>query len=154
MDVNSEVIKEEELKILSLLKRREQGESVYELKKELNDTMEKHLRVFRNRKGMEEAREKIKELRERFDKVRLKDSSPYYNLELLAYFELRNMLDLAGAVVESALFREESRGPHYRTDFPQKDDKNWLKHTLVEMHGQEYHLSTESVRITHFKPNS
>lgn len=151
-DVNSDIIKDQELSILALLKNKESGESVYELKKELNETMEKHLRVFRNREGMETARNAIKELRERFKKVRLKDSSPYYNLELLAYFELKNILDLAGAVVESALFREESRGPHYRTDFPQKDDKNWLKHTLVEMRQEEYYVTTEPVRMTHFKP--
>ncbi len=152
-DVNPDVFEEKELQILSLLKSKTPGESVYELRKELNETLEKHLRVFRNKEGMKKARDKLAELKERFKKVRLKDSSPYYNLELLAYFELRNMLDLAGAIVESALFREESRGPHYRTDFPHKDDKNWLKHTIVEMTEYGYKLSTEPVRITHFKPN-
>ena len=138
--------------INSLLKSRMGTESVYRLREELISVIEDNLRVFRNKKGMLEAWNKIFELKERFKNVALSDSSHFYNLELLSYFELKNMLDLAGAVVESALFRKESRGPHFRTDYPRRDNKNWLRHTIVIMEGDSYKVTTEPVRITYFEP--
>ena len=151
-DADEKFAREQERFINTLLNSKNGKESVYKLRNELNNVMESNLRVFRNENGMLEAKSKIRELKERFSNVRLVDSSHYYNLELLSYFELRNMLDLAEAVVESALFRKESRGPHFRTDYPVKDDVNWLKHSIIRMKGNFYELSTEPVKISYYYP--
>ncbi len=150
-DINPKMAKDTEKFIKSLLRQTGKN-SVYEVKRALNETMEKHLRVFRNGKGMESALSEVRALKEEFKNIRIKDKSPFYNLELLTYFEVRNMLDLAPAVITSALHRKESRGPHFRTDYPLKDNKNWLKHTIVRSVNGDLEVSTEPVRITHFKP--
>ena len=80
---------------------------------------------------MTAAVDQIKLLRERFEKVGIDDHSRTFNTELTALLELSGMLDIAQAIIESALRREESRGAHQRTDFPNRDDEHFLAHTLV-----------------------
>jgi len=150
-DVRQSKVKDTETFIQSLFNGSGKN-SIYEIKKELNNAMEKNLRVFRNEDGMKKALNTVESLRDGLKSVVIKDRSPYYNLELVTYFEVRNMLDLAPAIIKSAIFRKESRGPHFRTDFPLRDNKNWLKHTLVRKKGDEFEVETEPVRLTFFKP--
>jgi len=75
-----------------------------------------------------------------------------YNLALQEVLELKHMLNLSEAIVRCALARKESRGAHYRNDFPHRDDKNWLKHTLVFIEDEKYKLDYKPVVITRFEP--
>jgi succinate dehydrogenase / fumarate reductase flavoprotein subunit len=84
--------------------------------------------------------------------VKIEDRGSKYNTEVLEVVELENLLDLAEALVESALGREESRGAHSREDFPKRDDINWLKHTLAYKTPQGIAFKFKPVTITKFQP--
>ncbi len=131
---------------------REEGEPAPIIRKELNETMQAHCAVFREEKSLKQGLEKVMELRERFKNVSLTDRSGRYNMELPAVTELGNMLEISGAILLGALKRTESRGAHFRTDHPDRDDRNWLKHTMVSLKDGEYRLRYSDVSITIFKP--
>lgn len=99
---------------------------------ELGQTMNTNLAVFRNYNGMKKALSEIDRLRDRFSKVVVADKGKTFNTNLLFTLELGFMLDCAETIVSSAIERKESRGAHTRTDMPERDDKNWLKHILVK----------------------
>jgi succinate dehydrogenase / fumarate reductase flavoprotein subunit len=127
-------------------------EKVFDLGNEMKKVMFDDVGIFRSGKGMSEALEKVRELRERFNHVHVSDTGRVFNTELLNAWELGNMLELAEVVTASALNREESRGGHAREDFPQRDDKNWLKHTLVWSKDGKLELGDKPVVITNFQP--
>jgi len=108
-------------------------ESTYKLRTELQDSMFENAGVFRTEESLNKQKEKIKELRERFKNIRIDDKSKIFNTDLQEAIELGHMLDYAAFIVEGAIARKESRGAHYREDFPNRDDKNFLKHTLAFM---------------------
>jgi succinate dehydrogenase / fumarate reductase flavoprotein subunit len=87
--------------------------------------------IFRSGKGMEEALTVVRELKERYKHVSVTDTGRIFNMELINVWELGNLLDLAEAITVSAIARTESRGGHSREDYPDRDDKNWLKHSLA-----------------------
>src|SRR4030095_16597639 len=87
--------------------------------------------IYRTGSGMEEAMDKILELKEKYRNVKVSDMGKIFNTELMNAWELGNMLDVAEAVTVSALNRTESRGGHAREDYPQRDDENWLRHSLI-----------------------
>ncbi len=107
------------------------NENAYVIRNELNQTMDKKAGVFRDEQGLKQALEKIHELKERMIQVRINDHSRIYNTELLNVLEIQNLLDLSEVVVGGALRRRESRGAHARRDYAERDDVNWLKHTLA-----------------------
>jgi len=114
--------------------------------------MSEHVGVFRTQKGLSEAFEKVKELRERFKKVKISDTGEQFNMELISAWELSNLLDLALVTSASALARKESRGAHSREDFPERDDKNWLKHTLATLDQDgKVELNYKPVKFTRFE---
>jgi len=82
--------------------------------------------VYRTEESLQAVRDSILELRNRFQRVHVQDESPYFNTELVEALELGFMLDVAWTIAESALQRTESRGAHYREDYPERDDTNWL----------------------------
>ena len=98
---------------------------------ELRDTMEANCGVFRTEETLSKQKEVLEKLCDRFKKVRLDDRGKVFNLDLIETLELGHMLEFSKAIVEGALARTESRGAHYRDDYPERDDKNWLKHTLA-----------------------
>lgn len=108
----------------------DKGERVHDIRQELKRIMQNDFSVFRTRKVMEEGVEKLKNLRERLGKAVLSDKSQTFNTARVEALELDNLMAVAVATAVSALTREESRGAHSREDFPKRDDKNWLKHTL------------------------
>ncbi|MEI8186888.1 MAG: FAD-dependent oxidoreductase [Chlorobiaceae bacterium] len=103
------------------------------LREELGQTLAINVGIFRESSLLHKGIHDIAELKERFKKVRVFDSSDVFNTNLMQVLELKNMLDLAETVAVGALAREESRGSHTRVDFPVRDDDKWHKHTLATL---------------------
>lgn len=106
-------------------------ERVAELRRELQETMDANVMVFRTEQTIKTAVEKIAELRERYRNVAIQDKGKRFNTDLLEAIELGNLLDLAEVMAVSALARKESRGGHYREDYPNRDDVNFMRHTMA-----------------------
>jgi fumarate reductase flavoprotein subunit len=109
-------------------------ERIATLRDEMQTAMEESAGIYREGKSLARGAEKIRELKERFCRLDLHDRSKTFNTERVAAFELSCMLDVAEAIVASALEREESRGAHQRTDFPNRDDDTFLAHSLAYRH--------------------
>ncbi|AKZ57718.1 succinate dehydrogenase, flavoprotein subunit [Streptomyces ambofaciens ATCC 23877] len=106
-------------------------ERVAELRRELQECMDANVMVFRTEQTIKTAVEKIGELRARYKNVSIQDKGRRFNTDLLEAVELGNLLDLAEVMAVSALARKESRGGHYREDFPNRDDVNFMRHTMA-----------------------
>ncbi|MFJ1793477.1 succinate dehydrogenase flavoprotein subunit [Kitasatospora griseola] len=106
-------------------------ESVAQIRKELQESMDTNVSVYRTGKTLQQAVEDVTALKERFKNVAIQDKGSRYNTDLLEAIELGNLLDLAEVLVVSALAREESRGGHYREDFPTRDDVKFMQHTMA-----------------------
>jgi succinate dehydrogenase / fumarate reductase flavoprotein subunit len=137
---------------VSELKNSRGKERPADIRDALQDEMMDKASVFREAKSLTAMREKLRELHERYRQVRVQDQSAGYNTELLEVIELGCLLDLAEVLVESALARQESRGAHFREDFPKRDDPNWLKHTLLYKGEKGSKLKYKPVTITKFEP--
>ncbi|MFF7469614.1 succinate dehydrogenase flavoprotein subunit [Streptomyces sp. NPDC008092] len=125
------------------------NERVATLRKELQETMDANVMVFRTEQTIKTAVEKIAELRERYKNVSIQDKGRRFNTDLLEAIELGNLLDLAEVMAVSALARKESRGGHYREDYPNRDDVNFMRHTMAYREvGDD---GTESIRLD-YKP--
>jgi succinate dehydrogenase / fumarate reductase flavoprotein subunit len=115
--------------------------------------MERHCSVFRTEAGLREALRGVWELQDRYRRVGLWDRGRVYNQELVEAFETGCLLDVAEATVVSALHRTESRGTHFREDYPHRDDTRWLRHTLVWRPAPRQHrLEDKPVVVTRFAP--
>jgi len=106
-------------------------EHIVTIRSEMHQAMESGAGIYRNQASLQQAADKLRGLRERFLDISLDDHSLTFNTELVAALEQSFMLDVGSAIVESALHRTESRGAHQRTDFPGRDDRNFLAHTLI-----------------------
>ncbi len=104
-------------------------ENPFQLWRELGDTMSKNVTVTRYNDRMKETDAKLVELQERYKKVNLSDKSMWSNQSFLFARQMENMLQLARVVTQGALLRDESRGSHYKPDFPERDDERFLKTT-------------------------
>ncbi|MET8962672.1 succinate dehydrogenase flavoprotein subunit [Streptomyces sp. NPDC004074] len=125
------------------------SERVADLRRELQETMDANVMVFRTEQTIKTAVEKIAELRERYKNVAIQDKGKRFNTDLLEAIELGNLLDLAEVMAVSALARKESRGGHYREDYPNRDDVNFMRHTMAYREvGDD---GTESIRLD-YKP--
>ena len=127
-------------------------ERIFTLRKEMNETMETSAGIYRSEKSLRETRDKIKELKDRFSNINMEDKSLNFNTELTTALELEFMLDVAETIVYSALERTESRGSHQRTDFPERDDEKFLKHSLVYQGDDEPRIDYKDVVITKWPP--
>jgi succinate dehydrogenase / fumarate reductase flavoprotein subunit len=128
------------------------SERVAQIRAELQEAMMTDAGVFRTGDGLKRLQQKLGELRNRYSQIRIDDKSRTFNMELMEAIELGFLLDCAEAVTASALAREESRGAHYREDFPARDDANWLKHTLIARTSGGLQLFYKPVVITRFEP--
>jgi succinate dehydrogenase / fumarate reductase, flavoprotein subunit len=127
-------------------------ESSYAIRRELQKMMDTNVGVFRTGEQLEVALKKIKELKAMVPDIRVKDTGRVYNTDLLSAIETDNLLDLSEVIVVGALARQESRGAHSRRDFPQRDDVNWLKHTMAKYTPTGPKLEYIPVTINMWKP--
>jgi succinate dehydrogenase / fumarate reductase flavoprotein subunit len=124
-------------------------ERVADLRLELQETMDANVMVFRTEQTIQTAVDRIAGLRERYLDVSIQDKGKRFNTDLLEAIELGNLLDLAEVMAVSALARKESRGGHYREDFPNRDDVNFMRHTMAYREVGED--GDESIRLD-YKP--
>ncbi|MHB1545086.1 MAG: FAD-dependent oxidoreductase [bacterium] len=123
------------------------------LKSELQEEMRANVGVFREESAMKKAIDKIVELKERAKNIGIDDKSKTFNTDIVEAFEFNNILLIAEIIARGAILRKESRGAHYRTDFPERNDENWLKHTLATLDGKgNIKFDFSEVAITKFKP--
>jgi len=144
-------INSEEHRVNEILSRNG-DENPYTIRRQLRDTMDKYVYVFRDGDGLTKALKIVRELKNRFTNIRVEDKGGIYNTNLTEVLEIDNMLLLAEASIVSALARTESRGAHYRLDYPKRDDKNWLKHTLAYYTPEGPKLDYIPVVITKWPP--
>jgi succinate dehydrogenase / fumarate reductase flavoprotein subunit len=129
-------------------------ENVFKLSNELKKVMFADVGIYRNEKDMLSALEKVRELKARFKDVTVSDTGKIFNTELLNAWELGNMLEIAEVIAMSAANRKESRGGHSREDFPNRDDANWLKHTLIWNKDGKLEIGYKPVVITKHQPKA
>jgi len=123
-----------------------------EIRSEMESVMMENVGIYRNRSDMQQAIDKISELRDRLDGVGVQYSGNRFNTDLTELIELSNLLDLALVTANAALGREESRGAHSREDFPDRDDENWLKHSLIWLDKTGVAKGFRSVDIVKWQP--
>jgi succinate dehydrogenase / fumarate reductase flavoprotein subunit len=127
-------------------------ENPFKIWRELGETMTKHATIVRYNSGLDEADAKILELLERYKNVNLSDKSQWANTSFAFTRQLYNMLELARVIVKGARLRDESRGAHYKPDFPNRDDEKFLKTTKAAFVGGQPEISFEDVDIQYIKP--
>ena len=128
------------------------SESIAAIRAGLTTTMEAGAGIYRNENSLQETCSAIRELKERFGKVELADHSLTFNTELASALELEYMLDVAEALAHSALARKESRGSHQRTDYPERDDEQFLRHSLAYQTNDDPRIEYLDVVITRWPP--
>lgn len=122
---------EEDRELIDSIVHKEDGVLYSDILEELRETMFQHFGVFRDGETMEEGLEKVRELREKFEDVYVESKDEKFNQALIRTLELRNMLLIAEVLALGAIERKESRGSHYRTDYEERRDEEYLKHTMV-----------------------
>ena len=128
-------------------------ENAFDIGRTMKKVMFDDMGIFRSGKGMQNALNVVRELKERYKHVSITDDGTIFNMELMNVWELGNLLDLAEVTTVSALARTESRGGHSREDYPDRDDKNWLKHSMAWVRDNGMiDLKYKPVVITKFEP--
>ncbi|MCL7415717.1 MAG: FAD-binding protein, partial [ANME-2 cluster archaeon] len=127
-------------------------ENAADIRAQLQSNMTLKCGIFRDMDGLTQMLQLIITLKERFNNIGFRDRGMTFNTELIEALELKNILDFSQIIVAGALAREESRGAHSRTDFLNRDDEHWMKHTLAYTGGQGPVLDYKPVAITRYTP--
>lgn len=151
-EVPARAVKAEEERVFSRYLEGRGTENLYGIRQELRDLMDKQTGVFRTEAELRGAGDRIKKLKSRIQAVKLTDRGRVYNTDLMSALEVENMLELAETIVAGAFARTESRGAHARRDYPERDDANWLKHTLAYYTEGGPRLEYLPVTITMWQP--
>jgi succinate dehydrogenase / fumarate reductase flavoprotein subunit len=138
--------------LLERVRKSEGTEKVAVLRKELQDTMDKNAQVYRTEESLNEALDKIAELRQRYQHIAIQDQGARFNTDLLEAVELGFLLDLAEVLAYTARERRESRGGHFREDFETRDDKKFMVHSMAYKQGDKIKLGWKPVTITNYPP--
>jgi succinate dehydrogenase / fumarate reductase flavoprotein subunit len=153
--VSRALLADEEARVAAIVDREKgSGRRVSEIKAELGAVMDKHVAVFRDEEGLQTALETVLRLKEEARTAYIDDRSTVFNQDVLGALELENMLDNAECCCLAAIERKESRGAQYRTDFPDRNDDDWLKHIDVSMNGEGPELDFSPVTITQWQPEA
>ncbi|MBU2552590.1 MAG: succinate dehydrogenase flavoprotein subunit [Proteobacteria bacterium] len=139
---------------IQALKSRTRGERVSDLRAALQKTMMEDCALFRTEAGLERALGIVDDLESRYRRATIDDPSSRYNTDLIEALEMGNLLALARATLVAARTRTESRGAHFREDFPERNDAQWLKHTLVRQGESGPEISYRPVTVTRFQPRA
>jgi len=140
------------VKLLSDVRKSKGAEKVAVLRKELQDTMDKNAQVYRTEASLKESLAKIAELRERYQHISIQDQGARFNTDLLEAVEMGFLLDLAEVLAYTALERKESRGGHFREDYPERDDKKFMLHSMAYKNGDKIKLGWKPVTVTNYQP--
>jgi len=142
-----------ERNIAAIINREQGGRRVSEIKNELGETMNQFAAVFRDADGLGQAHEIIRRLKEEAPKAAIDDRGTVFNQDVIGAIELGYMLDCAEAIIVGAQERTESRGAQFRTDFPERNDDDWLKHIDISVNGADVpKVSYSEVTITRWEP--
>ena len=146
-------VEEDQDLITGLLAREGPGERAAAIRLEMGTTMNRFVSVFREHEGLETARQRIQALKARWPAITIQDKGQVFNTGIIAALELSFMLDCAEAIIAGALTRKESRGAHFRTDYLDRDDEDWLKHILLYPQPEnEPRIDVLPVHITQWQP--
>jgi succinate dehydrogenase / fumarate reductase flavoprotein subunit len=127
-------------------------ERAADIRREMQDVMMDYVGVFREEEGIKQAIDRLKDLQERYQRIVLDDEGKCFNTDVLEAWELGALLDTAEVTAVAALERTESRGGHYREDYPKRDDGNWLRHSLVWRKDGQIEIGYKSVTIADYAP--
>jgi succinate dehydrogenase / fumarate reductase, flavoprotein subunit len=141
-----------EARVTALAERGAAGEDPYAIRAAMTTTMKDHFGVFREERQMREGLDKLLRLKDRCADIGLRNAGGVFNVDLIRTVELEGMVDLALAVATGAIERRESRGSHARTDYPARDDANWLKHTMAHCGPEGLRLDYKPVTLGPFEP--
>ena len=137
---------------IARLMKGQKGSYGGDIREEMQSTMMADVGIYRNETDMARAVEKIIELRRRYEKTSIHDTSRSFNTDLMEIIELRNLLDLSLITAEAAKARQESRGGHSRKDFPERNDEKWLKHSLAHLEGDGVRMDYKPVDTSIWTP--
>jgi succinate dehydrogenase / fumarate reductase flavoprotein subunit len=138
---------------LEALRGRQDGRHrAADIRREMQNLMMNDVGVFREEPGLKEAVNKLKDLKERYQHITIDDKGKRFNTDLLEAWELGALLEVAEVTAVAALNRTESRGGHYREDYPKRDDDNWLMHSLAYRKDGKIELCYKPVTITEYEP--
>jgi succinate dehydrogenase / fumarate reductase, flavoprotein subunit len=155
VDTNAQ-LREDSTQLEAIIGRSRDGRRVSEIKSELGETMNNQAAVFRDEAGLQSALETIGRLKEEASKAWIDDRGTVFNQDVLGALELGYMVDCAEATVVAALERKESRGAQFRTDFPERNDAEWLKHIEISLNADDRasgpQVSYSPVTITQWQP--
>ena len=146
------ITQRDEEKIKEIMTREDKGESAARIRLAMGITMHENVGVFRVEEKLKVAQKDIQDLKEKYTRVSVQDKGRVFNYSLQFALEVGFMLDLAEALVAGAINRQESRGGHTRKDYPERDDENWLKHTLVYQTPEGPRLEYLPVTMTRWQP--
>jgi len=142
-----------EKEIRAIINRPQGGRRLAAIKDELGETLNQYVAVFRDADGLRTAHEIVRRLKEQARSATIDDHGTVFNQDVIGAFELGYMLDCAEAIVVAAIERKESRGAQFRTDFPQRNDDEWLKHVDISVNGEDVPtVSYSPVTITRWEP--
>ncbi|HET9119940.1 MAG TPA: FAD-binding protein [Solirubrobacterales bacterium] len=151
--VSHALLDDEEARVSEIMGREKgSGRRVSEIRRELGDTMDKHVAVFREADGLNTALETVRRLKEEAQSCYIDDKGAVFNQDVLGALELRYMLDCAECTCVGAIHRTESRGAQFRTDFPERNDEEWLKHIDLTRTDDGPEISYSPVTITQWEP--
>jgi succinate dehydrogenase / fumarate reductase flavoprotein subunit len=146
-------IADTERNIDAIMKREPGGRRIGAIKHELGKTMNEYVAVFRDEAGLKKAHEVVRRLKEEATVAAIDDRGSIFNQDVIAAIELGYMLDVAETIVVGAIERKECRGAQWRTDFPGRNDEEWLKHIDLSMNGADVpQVSYSPVTITQWQP--
>jgi succinate dehydrogenase / fumarate reductase flavoprotein subunit len=147
------ILRDEENQVAEIIGREKgSGRRVSEIRKELGATMDEKVAVFRDAEGLESALETVRRLKEEAASCYIDDRGSVFNQDVLGAIELGYMLDNAECTCVAAIHRTESRGAQYRTDFPERNDEEWLKHVDLSQDTEGPEISYSEVTITEWQP--